>query len=237
MSEKLFKGFDNDTIFLLSENRFFDSKSHYEEVKEILKQKATVPMRSICSDLSEMLFEIDEQMNMIPTKMVSRIRRDTRRSKNKEMYRDNMWCMFMRSKNDWRYQPCMWFEFTPAGFSVGVGVYYSEPSYFEYFRKVLSENQEEFRKAVLSCEKCGALPSFQRYKKDKPGTENIDFSLRDYYNARDLYYIYYSSDLTPLFDGSVYNIIEECIRAYEPMYKFLLKVMEKIISEKGQNYD
>ena len=41
MSEKLFKGFDNDTIFLLSENRFNDSKFHYEEVKEkgMVRQK------------------------------------------------------------------------------------------------------------------------------------------------------------------------------------------------------
>ena len=73
-----FVKFDDDTLFLLSENQFNDSKAYYESVKETLKQKATVPMRQICSDLSEKLFSIDPQMNLIPTKMVSRIRRDTR---------------------------------------------------------------------------------------------------------------------------------------------------------------
>lgn len=237
MDNRLFKGFDSDTIFLLSENRFNDSRAYYESVKEVLKAKATVPMRNLCSDLSEMLFQIDEQMNLIPVKMVSRIRRDTRRSKNKEMYRDNMWCMFMRNKQQWRYMPCMWFEFTPAGYSIGVGVFGSDPAYFEYFRKQMLEFPSEFKKAVLSCESVGALPSFDRYKKDKPKTELLEKSLRPYYNARDLYFISYSSDLTPLFDGSVYEEIEKCISAYTPMYKYLLKICERIIIEKGKNYD
>lgn len=237
MENRLFKGFDNDTIFLLSENRFNDSKVHYESVKEILKRKATVPMRNLCSDLSEKLYHIDEQMNLIPVKMVSRIRRDTRRSKNKEMYRDNMWCMFMRNKQQWHYIPCMWFEFTPSGYSIGVGVFDSDPKYFDYFRKQMLEYPKEFKKAVLSCEKVGAYPSFDRYKKDKPDTELLEKVLRPYYNARELFFISYSSDLTPLFDGSVYEEIEKCIDAYTPLYKYLLKITERIISEKGNNYD
>ena len=54
-----FVKFDDDTLFLLSENQFNDSKAYYESVKETLKQKATVPMRQIWSDLSEKLFSID----------------------------------------------------------------------------------------------------------------------------------------------------------------------------------
>ena len=237
MTNDTFKGFDSDTLFLLAENKFNDSRDYYESVKETLKQKATVPMRNLCSDLCDELYEIDSRMNLIPTKMVSRIRRDTRRSKNKEMYRDNMWCMFMRHKLEWENQPCMWFEFMPGGYSIGVGVYFCKPSYFETYRKVILENPDEFKKAVLSAESSGACPSFEQYNKPKEGTELLPESLRPYYNAKDLYFINYSSDVSPLFDGSVIDEIRRFIKAYTPLYKFLIKVMERIIAEKGKNYE
>ncbi|MBR3094918.1 MAG: DUF2461 family protein, partial [Clostridia bacterium] len=88
-----FHGFDRDTFLLLAENKFNDSKPYYESVKDRIKQKAIEPMREICADLADELFELDDQMNLNPVKMVSRIRRDTRRAKTKEMYRDNVWAM------------------------------------------------------------------------------------------------------------------------------------------------
>lgn len=232
-----FKGFDEDTLFLLAENRFNDSKAHYELVKEALKNKATIPMRQLCSDLCDELFEIDEHMNLIPSKMVSRIRRDTRFAKNKEMYRDNMWCMFMRNKHTWHHQPCMWFEFMPGGYSVGVGTFRIEPGYLDAFRKVIEENQLEFKKAIESAQSLGAMVDFERYKKDKDTSKITIEEIKPYYNAKYLYFINYSSDLTPLFDGSVIDIVRENIKAYTPLYKFLIKVCEKMISEKGNDYD
>ncbi len=47
-----FHGFDRDTFLLLAENKFNDSRPYYETVKEQIKQKAIVPMREICSELS-----------------------------------------------------------------------------------------------------------------------------------------------------------------------------------------
>lgn len=235
MSNRLFNGFDEDTLMLLAENRFNDSKPYYESVKETLKQKATVPMRNLCSDLAPLLFETDGQMNLIPSKMVSRIRRDTRFAKNKEMYRDNMWCMFMRDKHRYTHQPCMWFEFMPGSWSVGVGMFRPEPKYLDFYRKVIFENQQQFKKAVLSAESVGAVCDIEMYKKEKPGTSDIKRELRGYYNAKSLYFINYSSDLSPLFNGKIEDIISDCIKAYTPIYKFLLDVTEKMIAEKGKN--
>lgn len=227
-----FTKFDEDTILLLAENQFNDSKAHYESVKEQLKQKATVPMLQICSDLSEKLFRIDPQMNLIPTKMVSRIRRDTRFSKNKNLYRSNMWAMFMRDKHKWRYKPCMWFEFMPGGYDIGVGLYDCEAALMEKYRETISENPKEFRKAVKSALGCGAVPDCEVYKKPKPG--NVPKDLELYYNAKYIYFIRHSEDLKPLFDGSIMNELEKTIDAFAPMYRFLLKATDKMTYEKGR---
>ena len=76
-----FNGITPKAIELLSENRFNDSKAFYEEHKEELKQLATIPMRQIVLDLAEMMTELDDKMYTDPVYTVSRIRRDTRRSK------------------------------------------------------------------------------------------------------------------------------------------------------------
>lgn len=232
-----FKGFDDDTLLLLAENKFNDSRPYYESIKEVLKKKATIPMRLLCSDLCDELFEIDPHMNLIPQKMVSRIRRDTRFAKNKEMYRDNMWCMFMRHKHHWHHQPCMWFEIMPGGYSIGVGTFRIEPGYLDVYRKTILENTEEFIAACESAYSLGAVVDFECFKKEKPGSELLPKSVRPFYNAKYLYFINFSSDLSPIFSHNILDEIRKNINAYTPMYKFLIKVCERIISEKGKNYD
>ena len=148
------------------------------------------------------------------------------------MYRDNVWCMFMRHKYEWNYQPCMWFEIMPGSYSIGVGMFRTDTSYLEKYREVLSENQKEFKAALKSVYSAGAVDVLERYAKDKPG--EVQKELVDYYNAKSLYFIKSSFDLEPLFDGSVLTELRETVNAFAPMYKFFLKVTEKMISEKGR---
>ena len=230
-----FHGFDRDTFLLLAENKFNDSKPYYESVKDQIKQKAIEPMREICAALSDQLYALDCQMNLIPVKMVSRIRRDTRRAKNKNMYRENVWAMFMRHKYEWRHQPCMWFEIMPGGYSMGVGIYETDTSYLECYRKAMLSQPDVFRDAVHRAHGVGAAESVERYAKDKPG--DIPKDLRPYYQAKNLYFIRYSSDMEPLFSGRVLDELREAIDAFSPMYRFLLDVMETTIAERGMQYE
>lgn len=238
MQNNEFKGFDRDTLFLLSQNKFNDSRAYYESVKEEIKQKAIVPVRQICSELSEQLFEIDPQMNLVPTKMVSRIRRDTRFSKNKEMYRSNVWAMFMRDKHKYKSMPCMWFEYGEFGYDIGVGMFKSDARYLDYYRKVFLKDPKRMKKAIDSAEKCGAFCDCDYYSREKEGTQLLPKNLQRYYNVRSLYFIVSDENCEKLFDGSILEEIRTCIKAFEPMYKILLEAMEQSIAEKGvENYD
>ena len=93
-----YDGITRNSLFLLADNRFRDSKAYYEEHKEEIKSGVTIPMRQIAGVIGEELLSVDPLMNTIPTKMVSRVRRDTRYTKDKSLYRENMWIMFMRPK-------------------------------------------------------------------------------------------------------------------------------------------
>ena len=100
-----YNGITPEAMWLLAQNKFENSKPFYEEHKEEIKAGVTVPLRQIAGELSPLMYEIDEMMNLDPVRMVSRVRRDTRFSKNKNLYRDNLWIMFQRPKREWQFHP------------------------------------------------------------------------------------------------------------------------------------
>ena len=223
-----YDGITRDSLFLLADNRFRDSKAYYEEHKDAIKNGVTVPMRQIAGIIGEELASVDPLMNTIPTKMVSRVRRDTRYTKDKSLYRENMWIMFMRPKHDWVGYPCMWFEVTPREYSLGVGFYGDEPGLLETFRKNLREKPEEFRKAADKCKKCGSVFFKRQYKRPFPGCPE---GLEEYYNAKDVGFISFSGDLDDLKDEKIIEIIRGYYQACIPMYKFLLSVSDEYFSK------
>ncbi|MBR4766273.1 MAG: DUF2461 domain-containing protein [Clostridia bacterium] len=225
-----YDGISAEARLLLSENRFRDSKDFYDENKEKIKQTATVPMRQIAAIIGEQLSSVDPQMCTDPVKMVSRVRRDTRFTKDQHLYRENMWVMFMRSKYDWPQYPCMWFEFTPRSYSLGVGLFMQTPALLEYWRKTIRENTDEFRKAVKSVEKTGAVIDGEQYKKPKDGCPE---GLEKYYNCKSVYWIIYSQNLNELEDETIINKLQNYNSYFIPMYKYMLKVSDAFTSETG----
>ncbi len=82
-----FSGIKAEALWLLAQNKFNNSKEFYEENKEKINNWVIYPMRQIAAYLSPYMYNLDSKMNLIPAKMVSRIRRDTRFSKDKTLYR------------------------------------------------------------------------------------------------------------------------------------------------------
>lgn len=226
-----FRGFAPDGFMLLEMNKFNDSRDFYESVKEDIKRMSITPMRQLCADLSDELFRIDPKMNLIPTKMVSRVRRDTRYSKNKQMYRSNIWCMFMRDKHQWENFPCMWFEFFPDGYSYGVAMFRFDATGLEAFRQKLIDKPKEFKRALTSIEITGAQMFIDSFKKNKPGFDKVDEKLKLFYNAKDFGFTCHSSDMSKLIDGSVKQELIYAIRAFEPMYKFLIGITDDLVAK------
>ena len=146
-----YDGISRETLLLLADNRFRYSKEFYDEHKEELKSGITVPMRQIAGIISSEFAKLDPLMVTNPVKMVSRIRRDTRYTKDQSLYRENMWIMFMRDKHAWTGYPCFWFEVTPRNYSVGVGFFGAGSAQMKTFREELAARKDEFLKAAAKC--------------------------------------------------------------------------------------
>ena len=226
-----FNGITSETLWLLAQNRFENSKPFYEEHKEEIKSKMIVPMRQIAGELSPLMYEIDDMMNLDPVRMVSRIRRDNRFTNDKHLYRDNVWIMFMRPKREWETHPCMWFEVRQNCFSYGVGGFETPPALMAIYRRHLIEREDEFLKAVKSARKAGAAFSGEGYKKPKPG--NPSPAVLPYYNVKYMSFKVERTDFDILAKPELITELKKAYKALAPMYKFLKAVSDEYVSTQG----
>ena len=105
-------GFTRQTLEFLSENRRQNHKMWFEAHKADYQTEVVAPLAALTRELAPELHAIDNELICIPAvgKSISRIYRDTRFSKDKSLYRDVMWCVFMRDKKLYHGLPGYFFE-------------------------------------------------------------------------------------------------------------------------------
>ena len=209
----------------MAQNRFENSKSFYEEHKQELKDGFTVPLRQIAMALGSKVFALDDMIVTDPVRMVSRIRRDNRYTKDKSIYRDHLWVMFMRNKHEWMNYPCMWFEVNQDCWGYGVGTYYADAQFLELYRRALLERPKEFLDAVHRAENTGAECLNIYYKKKKPGNPTAE--IEPYYNIKSLGYMKIRTDFKTLESEKVIDEVGRAFDEFAGLYLFLKSVADE----------
>lgn len=209
----------------MAQNRFENSKAFYEEHKQELKDGFTVPLRQIAMALGGKVVELDDMIVTDPVRMVSRIRRDNRYTKDKSLYRDHLWVMFMRNKHEWFNYPCMWFEVDQDCWGYGVGTYYVDAQFLELYRKALRERPQEFLKAVKRVENTGAACLNTYYKKRKPGDPIPE--IEPYYDIKSLGYMAVRTDFKTLQSEKVIEEVGKAFDEYSELFLFLKSVADE----------
>ena len=103
-----FEGFTPDAIEFLREIRNNNNnKPWFEANKPRYQDSLLKPFQALVNDLGGLMFAIDPHLITTPAvgKTISRIYRDIRFSKDKSLYRYNMWLAFKRPSLDWKEAP------------------------------------------------------------------------------------------------------------------------------------
>ena len=219
-----YDGITRESLFLMADNRFRNSKAFYDEHKEEMKAGITVPLRQIAAEVVPDLLKLDEKMVSNPVKMVSRFRRDTRFTRDQSLYRDHMWIMFMRDKHAFTGYPAFWFEVTPGNYSMGMGMFMTSPAQMNLYRRYLREKTAEFRKAAAKCEKNGSLIYGSEYKRMPAECPK---GLEPYYGRKEFGFIRYSDNVDDLAGKGIIDIVKKTYKDYAPMFKYLFEVAEE----------
>jgi len=221
-----FTGIPSEGLFLLSRNKFEDSKEFYEAHKTQLKALVFTPMQQIAEDLSEDFTRLDPKMNLLPGRIISRARRDTRFTKEKHLYRDNIWITFTRPKEEPMLWPCMWFEVKPeeGEWNAGVCIYGATPAYMQFVRSRIQEDAEGFLAAADEAISAGAEMMPDAFKREK--FPDAPENLKPYLNAKGFIFMHTSKDLALLAGAALVDELRRLYGAYGSMYRWLLHAAE-----------
>lgn len=182
-----YKGITPEAMMLLAENRFRNSREFYEQHKKEINESAVFPMRALVTDLQPTLERINPDFLLDPIRCLSRVRRDTRFTADKSLYRENLWLMFRHQKNTLP-TPMLWFEIFGDGYSYGGGILSTTPAFMEYWRQCIRRNPEPLLDACERAEQAGFALEPVRYKRSKAASDGIaDAKLADWYDSKELF--------------------------------------------------
>lgn len=220
--------FSAKTIEFLMENRLRNSKEWYDNHKAQYREYVLEPLQQLSAALGPELLKIDPMLTIDPTvgRTISRIRRDTRFSKDKSLYRENMWIIFKRGRMYGTEVPGIYFELGPEGFEYGGGFYDASPQYMETLRRLVLEGGKEFQQANKALELQERIRiTGEVYK--RPHYPQKEENLRTWLERRKICFTAQSTDFDLLFSDGLADFLKKDFGGFAPIYHFLLYVSEQ----------
>jgi len=217
--------FSPKTLDFLFENHLQDSKSWFDEHKQQYNDYVLHPLEEMAVQLTDAVLELDPQAVTVPKvgKTISRIRRDTRYSKDKHLYRENMWLVFKRGPKMYGTDyPGIYFDISPDAFSYGCGFYNASTEFMANMRKAILAGNLDAMAAIEAYEKQSVFTLHgEQYKKphfpDKPPEQQKWLELRGISLDAE------SSDTNLFFSENLGKAVSKDLLLLKPMYQFLLK--------------
>ena len=230
----LYRGIRQEAFWLLAENRFHDSKSYYEENKERLKQEVLEPLRAQTADLATVMEDIDPQIVVNPTAngCVSRIRRDNRYTRDKSMYRENVWVAFLRDKRAWECLPGFYIDMSMQGSSRGLGFYWASPRLMQTLREMLDEKPGPILAAAQQALDAGFQLEGDVYARPKRG-EGPPLLL-ELYNRKIWEFNRHETGPALAADPALPSLLEQEYRALAPLYRVMIAGVERELETRGR---
>ncbi len=212
------------TLDFLFENRMQNSKTWFEEHKPQFNEYVISPLAELTTKLAPTMRALDEKLICEPKvgKCISRIYRDVRFSKDKSLYRDVMWIVFIRDKKLNSGLPGFFLEVSPTSFCYGCGYYSAEKNSMEKIRSLILAEDSDFTKALSAYENQSVFSvDGDMYKKSKY-PDKAD-KLKSWLDRKSICFINRSTDFNRLFSEDFADSLASDFMLLEPIYKFLLK--------------
>ncbi len=221
-----FTGFHAAGIDLLQLNRLQNSKEFYEAHKDEIKRLAIQPFYELIDEMTPVMLEIDPQFVVTPSRMVSRVRRDTRYTKDKTLYRANLWLFFRRPRRERESVPCYYFEVHPEYWAYGCWGAWGRGE-MEALREMVLRKDKLFLDAFEAVQGCRQMRiAGEMYRRAK--FPNADPAYRDWLERKEIGVDFRAcDDFAPILDGSFVRPMIENMQRIAPFYRLMLAAKER----------
>ena len=220
-----FTGFNAAGIDLLQLNRLQNSKEFYEAHKEEIKRLAIEPFYQLIEEMSPAMLAIDPSFVTVPSRMVSRVRRDTRFTRDKTLYRANLWLFFRRQREGYESMPSFYMEVHPEFWAYGCWGSWDK-GVMDAARDMILHEDKLFLDAFSAVDSCPVMLGGDVYK--RPKFPNAKPAYQNWLNRKELGVdCRETTNFTSLLDGSFVGPMLDVMQRLAPFYRFLLAAKER----------
>lgn len=216
-----FRGCPEEMYQFFWEIAFQNYREFFEANRERYRRLVQQPMLALAERLLPVALDINPAFNPRPAAIVSRIRRDTRYSKDKSPYRDHVWLAFKPAEK--RTSECfvMYAEFERECYGYGMGMYAPDPAQMGAMRERMRAMPEKFL-ALVSEPRFAARfrVEGEAYRRQK--FTDGDPALLPWLSRRSLSFCFSSPELSRTYSPAIAEEIADAFLLMRPVYRFLM---------------
>lgn len=216
------------TLSFLQENMIQNSKEWYDAHKDEYRRYVEGPMLALSEELGETVRDLDPLIVTTPRRTLSRVRRDTRFSRDKTLYREVMWLAFHRGAG--MAHPSLFFEMSPKCYRYGCGYYAIPTDVMVFIRKLVLADDKRYLEAQKALD---AFPDMmlegERYK--RPRFADQPEPKRKWLECKSFYTVLEGKDPAVLFSENLGEILADAFRRLASVYRLFLSAHLTVAEE------
>ena len=226
----MFQGFTDETIAFLLSIRMNNTKTFFDENREMYERSVKLPLRALAEDLAPVMSAMDPQIDTRPGRVCSRIRRDTRFSRDKSPYRDYVWL-------SWRYAGearsesfGLYWDASPEGMSWGCGSYGEDKPLMDALRERMRTRPGELVDILADPRFKGRFDFYGPELKRIVIPEEVPQELHFLYRKKGFYVqcVELEADYPLLFSPRLIEKLQYEFECLAPFYHYMRSVREEI---------
>lgn len=213
--------------------RFNNNQTFFEENRSQYQQFVQQPLRALAEALGPTIEQIDAGLDVRPARVVSRIRRDTRFSSNKDPYRDHMWLGWRHVGEPNEVALCFYWEVSPETVHWGIGLWGEHKPLMDRIRRRIVAKPQEILQLYA---RCGVSERFtlqgNAYKRLQVPPEVVE-PLQPLYLKKGFYFenCPQFDDFEALYTGAMFERVQKDFERIAPLYQWLRGCQQEILEE------
>lgn len=212
--------FHQDMLDFMMQLRLNNNKAFMEAHRAEYISKMRDPYYKLIEQLAPVMLKIDPQMETRPQKVLSRIFRDTRFSKDKSPYRDHHWIAFRRAGEARDQSLMFWFEIRIESVSWGLGYWGENRQAMDILRRRMLAYPGQLLELLPDVQKNKFVLDGEIYKR-MAIPDKLPAVLKPWYPLKELYLM--KSGINPawVFQADLGKRLSDDYLLLAPMYHYL----------------
>lgn len=234
----MFQGFSDATFEFFMAIQFNNNTEFFHANHDWYVDAVRRPCLELAAALSGVMTAIDDEIELRPNRVVSRINRDLRYARDKSPYKDDIWLRLRRPADPNRANLGFYFDISANESSFGMGFYEECKPHMNGLRRRLATEPEAFMELLKPLG--GDFELFMNAYKRMKLPENLPPELREWYAVRTFWFVQDIKDFAILKSPALVDFLAEGFDRLTPIYRYIRDIpnasdddLTKVLRDKG----